>query len=80
MKLDRDRALSHPTRTRIVELLGEGPRTGDQLAEALRQSLESVIYHSLILLKAGFIAAPGTPSGESAPFDRAAPLTLGSAE
>jgi DNA-binding transcriptional ArsR family regulator len=49
------RALGHPTRLRILDLLAEAPATNRQLAERLHQSPSRVFFHVRQLLDAGLI-------------------------
>jgi len=60
--LTRDRAsqlfsaLSHPTRLRIVELLGPGPRSVNDISESLQVSQSGISQHLAVLTRAGVLA------------------------
>lgn len=49
------RALWHPTRARIFELLKAGPATRSHLAESAGASYAEVVYHCLALCRSGCI-------------------------
>jgi DNA-binding transcriptional ArsR family regulator len=49
------RALTHPIRFRIVELLREGPSTASHLARAVGESTGSTSYHLRALAKVGLL-------------------------
>jgi DNA-binding transcriptional ArsR family regulator len=49
-------ALGEPTRRRVVELLGEGPKRAGALAAATGASPPSMSRHLRVLLEAGVIA------------------------
>jgi DNA-binding transcriptional ArsR family regulator len=49
------RALSHPLRFRMLELLREGPSTASHLARAVGESTGSTSYHLRVLAKAGLL-------------------------
>ena len=53
----RTRAIWHPLRARILELIVRGPATLDQIAAAVEKSPETVAYHSRVLCGAGCIQA-----------------------
>ena len=55
------RALWHPTRAQILELLTSGPATRSQLVEASGGDLAKIAYHSKVLCRAGCIQ-PGEPA------------------
>lgn len=57
------RALSHPLRLRIIQLLeGEGPLTATQVAERLGDTPSNCSFHLRVLARAGFIVeAPRAP-------------------
>ena len=55
MPTQQIRAIWHPTRARIFELLTKGPATRSQLIEASGKSLATVAYHSRVLCRAGCI-------------------------
>jgi len=51
------RALSHPFRWKLIQLLTEeGPRTATQCSEKLGESVASCSYHLNMLAKYGFVA------------------------
>lgn len=52
-------ALADPTRRRVVELVGRGPRRASELAEALAQSRPGMSRHLRILREAGLLAEEG---------------------
>jgi DNA-binding transcriptional ArsR family regulator len=49
-------ALAEPTRRRVVELLGEGPKRAGALAAAVGASRPAMSRHLRVLLEAGVIA------------------------
>src|SRR3954452_23654365 len=49
-------ALAEPTRRRVVELLGEGPKRAGALASAVGASPPAMSRHLRVLLEAGVIA------------------------
>ena len=49
-------ALADPTRRRVVELLGEGPRRAGELATALDASSPAMSRHLRVLLEAGIVS------------------------
>jgi DNA-binding transcriptional ArsR family regulator len=49
------RALAHPVRFRLLELLRAGPATASMLARELGESSGSTSYHLRALAKAGFV-------------------------
>jgi DNA-binding transcriptional ArsR family regulator len=49
-------ALAEPTRRRVVELLGEGPKRAGALAAAVGASPPAMSRHLRVLLEAGVIA------------------------
>jgi len=49
-------ALADPTRRRVVELLGEGPRRAGELASAVDASSPAMSRHLRVLLEAGIVA------------------------
>jgi DNA-binding transcriptional ArsR family regulator len=60
---DQMRAIAHPLRLRLLEVLRDGPSTATKLAEELGESSGATSYHLRILAKAGLIdvdAARGT--------------------
>ena len=52
---DQIRAMAHPLRLRMYELLREGPSTATRLASELGESSGSTSYHLRILARAGLI-------------------------
>lgn len=65
----RLRALGHPLRLRILELLGtQGPLTATEVGERLQSSPSNCSFHLRMLNRAGFIEeAPGAP-GRNRPW------------
>ena len=49
-------ALADPTRRRVVELLGEGPRRAGELAAAVDASSPAMSRHLRVLLEAGVVS------------------------
>jgi len=49
-------ALADPTRRRVVELLGEGPRRAGELAAAVDTSSPAMSRHLRVLLEAGIVS------------------------
>lgn len=49
------RALAHPLRLRLLELLRRGPATASQLARELGESSGATSYHLRALARAGFV-------------------------
>jgi predicted transcriptional regulator len=60
------RALWHPLRARILELIVRGPATLSQIAAAVGESTVKVAYHSAVLCSAGCIQAVEAESPNSA--------------
>jgi DNA-binding transcriptional ArsR family regulator len=56
------RALAHPLRLHLIELLREGPSTASRLARDLGESSGSTSYHLRALARAGLIEEDPTPS------------------
>lgn len=54
-------ALADPTRRRVVELLGEGPRRAGELAAATGASASGMSRHLRVLLEAGFVVDERVP-------------------
>lgn len=54
-------ALADPTRRRIVEMLGEAPRTAGELHRAFPIAAPAVSRHLRVLREAGLIAERGVP-------------------
>lgn len=55
------RAIWHPARARILEMLMRGPATRSQMIEAAGGSLAKVAYHSKVLCRAGCIQPVQSP-------------------
>ena len=51
------RALSDPTRRQILEMLGGGPRTSGEIADAFPSSWPTISRHLALLREAGLIVA-----------------------
>jgi DNA-binding transcriptional ArsR family regulator len=49
------RALAHPLRLRLLEVLREGPATASQLGRALGESSGATSYHLRVLARAGMV-------------------------
>jgi DNA-binding transcriptional ArsR family regulator len=65
---ERVRALAHPIRLALLELLENGAeRTATQCAEAIGESVASCSFHLRILAKYGFIV-PGERRGREKPW------------
>jgi hypothetical protein len=60
------RALWHPLRARILELIIRGPVTLSQISAAVREPAAKVAYHSTVLCGAGCIQAVEVESPDSA--------------
>ncbi len=54
-------ALADPTRRRIVEMLGQSPRTATQIHDAFPIAAPAVSRHLRVLRKAGLIVEHGVP-------------------
>ncbi len=63
----RMRALSHPLRIRLLDLLGEGERTATQCADATGESAASCSFHLRTLAKYGYIE-PAERRGRERPW------------
>jgi predicted transcriptional regulator len=59
------RAIWHPTRARILELVMAGPKTQSQIVKAVGGPLAKVAYHSKVLCRAGCIQRAGSSSSDS---------------
>jgi DNA-binding transcriptional ArsR family regulator len=69
------RALAHPLRLRMIEVLREGPSTASRLARRLGESTGSTSYHLRVLERAGVIAEDGAlGDGRDRWWRRTAPL------
>src|SRR5262245_51005244 len=55
------RALSHPIRWKLIQLLTEEPRTATQCSERIGESVASCSYHLNMLAKYGFVAEVESP-------------------
>lgn len=65
------RALSHPTRWKLIELLGlEGTATATRCAEFTGESVASCSYHLSMLAKYGFVEQAAGGSGREKPWRR----------
>jgi DNA-binding transcriptional ArsR family regulator len=53
----RIRALSHPLRLELIDLLGEGPATATQCAALTGESVASCSFHLRMLAKYGYVEA-----------------------
>ncbi len=58
------RAIWHPLRARILELIIRGPATLSQIAAAVDKPTETVAYHSMVLCGAGCIQAESPDSAD----------------
>jgi DNA-binding transcriptional ArsR family regulator len=67
----RIRALSHPLRIELLELLGDGELTATQCAELTGESPANCSFHLRTLAKYGFIE-PAERSGRERPWRRSA--------
>ncbi len=54
-------ALADPTRRRIVEMLGDSPRTATQIHEAFPIAAPAVSRHLRVLRQAGLVVERGVP-------------------
>ena len=54
-------ALADPTRRRVIQLLGQGPRRAGELAEAAGTPAPVMSRHLRILLETGFVADERVP-------------------
>jgi DNA-binding transcriptional ArsR family regulator len=54
-------ALADPTRRRIVEMLGQAPRTATQIHQAFPIAAPAVSRHLRVLREAGLIVEQGVP-------------------
>jgi Helix-turn-helix domain len=63
------RALAHPLRWKLIDLLGsEQPATATRCAEALGESVASCGYHLGILAKYGYVEPAGDRTGREKPW------------
>jgi DNA-binding transcriptional ArsR family regulator len=66
------RALAHPLRLRLLEVLREGPATASQLGRALGESSGATSYHLRVLAKHGLVEDDGARNrGRERPWRRA---------
>jgi DNA-binding transcriptional ArsR family regulator len=70
-------ALADGTRRRIVELLGEGPRTATQIHDAFPIAAPAVSRHLRILREAGLIAEHGVPGDKRVRLYALSPEPIG---
>ncbi|HEV2769812.1 MAG TPA: metalloregulator ArsR/SmtB family transcription factor [Solirubrobacteraceae bacterium] len=54
-------ALADPTRRRIVEMLGQSPRTATEIHQAFPIAAPAVSRHLRVLLEAGLVVHHGVP-------------------
>jgi predicted ArsR family transcriptional regulator len=64
---ERIRALAHPVRLALIELLQDGELTASECAERLGQTVANCSFHLRVLAKAGFIER-GEPRGREKPW------------
>ncbi|MCL2418346.1 MAG: helix-turn-helix domain-containing protein [Conexibacteraceae bacterium] len=68
------RALAHPTRLALIELMGrEGEMTATRAAEMLGDSPGNMSWHLQTLAKYGYVEEAGTGKGRSRPWKLASP-------
>ena len=63
----RIRALSHPLRLELIDVLGEGPATATRCASVTGESVASCSFHLRMLAKYGYIE-PAPRSGREKPW------------
>lgn len=63
----RIRALSHPLRLELIDVLGDGPATATQCAALTGESVASCSFHLRMLAKYGYIE-PAARSGREKPW------------
>jgi hypothetical protein len=68
----RIRALTHPLRLELLEVLGDGPATATQCAELTGESVASCSFHLRMLAKYGFVEA-GDRRGREKPWQLTSP-------
>jgi DNA-binding transcriptional ArsR family regulator len=68
----RIRALSHPLRLELMEMLGDGPATATECAKVTGESVASCSFHLRMLAKYGFIE-PDKPRGREKPWRLTSP-------
>ena len=62
------RALAHPLRIELLRVLGGGPKTATECAEATGESPQSCSYHLRTLAKYGFVERAEAPNGKERPW------------
>jgi DNA-binding transcriptional ArsR family regulator len=70
-------ALADPTRRRIVEMLGQSPRTATQIHRAFAIAAPAVSRHLRILREAGLIVEQGVPDDRRVRLYALAPEPIG---
>jgi DNA-binding transcriptional ArsR family regulator len=70
-------ALADPTRRRIVEMLGEGPRTATEIHQAFPIAAPAVSRHLRVLREAGLIVEHGVPDDGRVRLYALAPEPIG---
>lgn len=70
----RIRALTHPLRLELLDVLGDGPATATECAAATGESVASCSFHLRTLAKYGFIE-PAERRGREKPWKLASPGT-----
>lgn len=68
----RIRALAHPLRLQLIDVLGEGPATATRCAELTGESVASCSFHLRMLAKYGYIEA-AERSGREKPWQLTSP-------
>ena len=69
-------ALAEPTRRRVVELLGEGPKRPSELAAAVGSTPPAMSRHLRVLLQAGVVTDERPPEDARARVFRLRPETI----
>jgi DNA-binding transcriptional ArsR family regulator len=69
-------ALADPTRRRVVELLGEGPKRAGMLSTAVNASPPAMSRHLRILLQAGLVVDERVPEDARARVFRLRPESV----
>jgi DNA-binding transcriptional ArsR family regulator len=70
-------ALADPTRRRIVEMLGEAPRTASHIHDAFSIAAPAVSRHLRVLREAGLIVEHGVPGDRRVRLYALAPEPIG---
>jgi DNA-binding transcriptional ArsR family regulator len=70
-------ALADPTRRRIVEMLGQSPRTATQIHHAFPIAAPAVSRHLRVLREAGLIVEQGVPDDRRVRLYALAPEPIG---